>query len=301
MRSRAGTCASVLWNVACRSMLPVASKASQKEAKHIKQLLACKPGRCVYCNARATSMDHFRPILDGKGFPTGYGSDPWNLVPACSTCNSSKGNKHWMLFMYSRTPQSPASRNVKNLHGRVKALKRFEAAGQSRTRRVVFTNQDFAHARQAVRKYAEICWSEVSKCFFKPLPPVGMVFTGRSALHNSGVHLPKRSWYVIRADGSLASLCLGHQAIVLDKPPFIGIACASSKIRKALEQSVVLGKPVLVTRSWRMCESSAHAPAKQNTYVFAGQFLVLRPQHKTAKQIAGMELFRYVLACTQTC
>jgi hypothetical protein len=297
MRSRAGTCASALWNVACRSMLPVASKASQKEAKLIRQLLACKPGRCVYCNGTATSMDHFRPVLDAKGFPTGYGSDPWNLVPACSTCNSSKGNKHWLLFMHSKTPQSPASRNVKNLHGRIHALKRFEAVGQVRTRRVVFTDQNFARARRAVRKCAEICWSEVSKCFPRPLPPVGTVYVGRSAVQIAGIHASKRSWYVVRDDGSLASLCLGRQEIILDKPPCIGIACASSTIRNALERSAVLGNSVLVTRSWRMHESSVHAPAKQNTYAFAGQFRVL--QRHAAAHIPSMKMFRYVLVCTQ--
>ena len=307
MRSRAGTCASVIWNVACRSMLPMASKASHKEAKLMQQLLACKKGTCVYCGARATSVDHFRPILDGKGLPTGYGSDPWNLVSACSTCNSSKGNKHWLAFMNSRTPQSPALRNIKNIHARIQALKRFEAVGQLRTRRVPIIGQNFAHARQTVRKFAEICWSEVSRCLTRVYPPVGTVFRGRSALQRSGVHASKRIWYVVRDDGSLESLCLGRGgAILLYKPPFIGIACSSAVVRLALQQSVAYGNPVMVTRSWRMDESSVSIPPlKQNTYAYAGQYRVLSPSLKrhnntTTKDFACMKSFRFVLACTET-
>jgi 5-methylcytosine-specific restriction endonuclease McrA len=42
---------------------------------------------CAYCDAPATALDHVTPIALG-------GADAeWNLVPACTPCNSSKGAK----------------------------------------------------------------------------------------------------------------------------------------------------------------------------------------------------------------
>lgn len=43
--------------------------------------------RCKYCGARATSIDHVVPVSKGGT------NDPFNLVPACRSCNSSKGDK----------------------------------------------------------------------------------------------------------------------------------------------------------------------------------------------------------------
>jgi len=50
--------------------------------------------KCAYCGEKATHLDHLFPLIDGK-FPTGYGTEPGNLVPCCSRCNQSKGNKKW--------------------------------------------------------------------------------------------------------------------------------------------------------------------------------------------------------------
>lgn len=44
-------------------------------------------GRCCYCDAEATSVDHVEPL--------GYGGHDvvTNVVPACQPCNSSKGRR----------------------------------------------------------------------------------------------------------------------------------------------------------------------------------------------------------------
>lgn len=42
---------------------------------------------CAYCDAPATTWDHIVPI--SKGGTTA----PWNIVPACQTCNSSKKDR----------------------------------------------------------------------------------------------------------------------------------------------------------------------------------------------------------------
>ncbi len=44
-------------------------------------------GPCVYCDGEADSVDHIVPVLQGGTH------DEENLVPACRTCNGSKGNR----------------------------------------------------------------------------------------------------------------------------------------------------------------------------------------------------------------
>lgn len=47
--------------------------------------------RCAYCGRRAKRLtrDHFIPLTD----PKCPGTVPWNIVPACVSCNSSKRNR----------------------------------------------------------------------------------------------------------------------------------------------------------------------------------------------------------------
>lgn len=51
------------------------------------RVLASYGGRCMYCDAPATTIDHFVPIKLG-----GTNKES-NLAPACLSCNSSKGAK----------------------------------------------------------------------------------------------------------------------------------------------------------------------------------------------------------------
>ena len=48
-------------------------------------------GLCAYCRCnRATTLDHLKPKSKGGS------SLRSNLVPACHSCNHSKGSKHWL-------------------------------------------------------------------------------------------------------------------------------------------------------------------------------------------------------------
>ena len=53
---------------------------------------------CVYCGALATSWDHLFPLVIAKE-PTGHGHVVGNLVPACGSCNTQKGNRPWLEFV----------------------------------------------------------------------------------------------------------------------------------------------------------------------------------------------------------
>src|SRR5690349_11010298 len=53
--------------------------------------------RCVYCEAEAMTWDHLENNVRGGRF-SGHGNRLYNLVPACRTCNESKGAKSWQDF-----------------------------------------------------------------------------------------------------------------------------------------------------------------------------------------------------------
>ncbi len=52
-----------------------------------RQLVLSQSRTCVYCGARATTVDHRVALRQGGT------NDPSNLVPACIPCNSSRGAK----------------------------------------------------------------------------------------------------------------------------------------------------------------------------------------------------------------
>lgn len=53
-----------------------------------KEILELYEGKCIYCgSSKRITMDHIIPISKGGG------TTKDNVVPACISCNSSKGNK----------------------------------------------------------------------------------------------------------------------------------------------------------------------------------------------------------------
>lgn len=85
----------------CRSMactIAERKKCSSEMETMWKQFFPDKT--CAYCGEKATHLDHLFPLISDRK-PTGYGSEPANLVPCCSKCNSKKGNFDWEEFMRS--------------------------------------------------------------------------------------------------------------------------------------------------------------------------------------------------------
>ena len=76
--------------------------ASKKRVRELDKkpiiTINLKDLRCVYCGEQATNLDHLFPFIKDKR-PTGYFTEPANLVPCCGDCNQKKGAKPWYLFM----------------------------------------------------------------------------------------------------------------------------------------------------------------------------------------------------------
>lgn len=123
--------AHALWFETCKALMPARRVLPKQEAAARARIIKGEH-RCVYCGDDAGTRDHFRPIIAPGGMPSGYCDDDWNIVPACQTCNSSKGNRHWLVFMQAKTPKSPAGRGVPRLAGRIATLRAFETAGNGK-------------------------------------------------------------------------------------------------------------------------------------------------------------------------
>ncbi|MFF1597715.1 HNH endonuclease [Streptomyces mirabilis] len=64
-----------------------AREAGAHHSPYSRTQIMARWSGCAYCDEPATALDHVTPIAKG-------GADAeWNLVPACTSCNSSKGAK----------------------------------------------------------------------------------------------------------------------------------------------------------------------------------------------------------------
>lgn len=81
--------------------------------------------RCAYCGDACTEWDHLNPLIYKKT-PTGYISEIHNLVPSCSKCNQSKGNREWREWIVSNANLSPKTRGIPDLEERIERLERYE-------------------------------------------------------------------------------------------------------------------------------------------------------------------------------
>lgn len=78
-------------------------KPNEKELEEYHEIFPRVDGRrsCAYCGDGFRYYEHFRPLVQNK-MPSGYGSDIYNLVPSCSSCNEQKHGQSWREYMDKR-------------------------------------------------------------------------------------------------------------------------------------------------------------------------------------------------------
>ena len=105
-----------------------AKKPSPEEIQKALEILGQtgKKVKCVYCGAPKELWDHLNPLIKNKR-PSGYITEIANLVPACSVCNSSKGNSNWKKWMTNeKVKKSPKARKIRNIDKKIKLIEAYE-------------------------------------------------------------------------------------------------------------------------------------------------------------------------------
>lgn len=144
---------SIVWGTTCRALMPPPRRLTELEQRKRSRVLNRLSGDCVYCGEPAQTTDHFRPVVALDGMPTGYCSDAWNVVPCCTTCNSSKSNMSWRVFMARTNGKSPRSRGVKHVAQRCVILEAFDRLHRQHAQR--WTPQEWAPQLARLRKGME--------------------------------------------------------------------------------------------------------------------------------------------------
>ncbi|HWH08328.1 MAG TPA: HNH endonuclease [Candidatus Thermoplasmatota archaeon] len=90
---------------------------------------------CVYCGADAETWDHLGALVR-KSAPSGLGHTLGNLVPACRTCNSKRGNKPFEAWMKACGCSAQRIARVRAYHAR------YAAGGTLVARRALTPTED---------------------------------------------------------------------------------------------------------------------------------------------------------------
>lgn len=132
---------------------------TEEELEQVKKFFSNRDGtlQCAYCSGIATEWDHFHPLVrDSK--PTGYITDIYNLVPCCSKCNGSKGNKDWRDWLEKdSTNRSPKGRGISpaTIDQNMKRLNDYEVWGNDRITIINF--DDIPGFKEYWKNYEKIC------------------------------------------------------------------------------------------------------------------------------------------------
>ena len=81
--------------------------------------------KCAYCGGKYLNWNCLKSLIKNDKL-TGYCWEMGNAVPACAKCIRSKKDTDWEDWINSDVPQSPRSRGITDLNGRITILKRYE-------------------------------------------------------------------------------------------------------------------------------------------------------------------------------
>jgi hypothetical protein len=118
---------SSITNAFVNAIIPVVPPSVEDIAEALTILgMTPEEVHCAYCGDKKTEWDHLRPLVLNLR-PTGFISEIANLVPSCSKCNQSKGNKNWRVWMLGTAERSPQGRGIADIDARVARLEAYEA------------------------------------------------------------------------------------------------------------------------------------------------------------------------------
>ena len=130
----------------------IARRRREREAARPSQFthtdwLKCKIAwgyTCAYCGLRAKRLtqDHFIPLID----PECPGTVPWNIIPACVTCNSSKSTS---------SPSAWYTRHRRGfIKGRLATIRAFLEAQRQPTPRARVSRRSFWSSLEQVLRFS---------------------------------------------------------------------------------------------------------------------------------------------------
>ncbi len=94
--------------------------------------------KCAYCGENANTLDHIFGLVNDKVF-SGYTNDISNLIPSCSSCNSSKGNKDWDRWIESTTiPRTIYVRNNSGFEERILKIKKYIQKNKTKDKKISY-------------------------------------------------------------------------------------------------------------------------------------------------------------------
>lgn len=110
----------------------------------VRKRLLHLDGFCEYCRKNeAVTLDHFNPVIK-DGLPTGYCNDTWNMVPACSACNSSKGNRNCLEWMRGEAKKNPCVGQSKSVKAEtIRKWKQYAAACEAHCVKAIIDHKIF--------------------------------------------------------------------------------------------------------------------------------------------------------------
>lgn len=117
---------SSITNSFVNGVIPCIEPSEDEVKKALEVLGMATEIKCAYCGGKCTEWDHLNPLISEKQ-PTGFITEIHNLVPSCSTCNSSKGNKDWVEWLTNTNTEYV--NNIRKKDGfkkRLEKLKEYE-------------------------------------------------------------------------------------------------------------------------------------------------------------------------------
>ena len=143
------------------------NEMSRKEKEEYFKKYGLNINKCAYCGGKANTIDHIYAVVNDKGF-SGYTNDISNLIPACSSCNSSKGKLNWDEWIKSGRKKAIAISKYKDFSTRMDIINNYIEKNETENKKMSNKEIDFLNKKiNEYNKKMEDCLNELDKLFNK--------------------------------------------------------------------------------------------------------------------------------------